>query len=131
VQKIIFLFACFLFIHIFSSCSTTKPAVSDSDYTQTLIQLQRRIDSLEARNNELETRIGELIAENKRYADYYKHSTAAIKSSLVLADGTAGSIEERIDRLLRINDQLTELVQQIADGEPRPESEEQGTGQDN
>jgi chromosome segregation ATPase len=124
VQKIIFIFIGSFLVHALIGCSTTGTAASDSSYTETLIQLQRRIDSLEARNSELETRLGELIAENQRYADYYKHTAATIRSSLVLADGTAGSIEDRIDRLLSINKQLTELVQQIADREPRPENTE-------
>jgi chromosome segregation ATPase len=128
VQKNIFILVFLISLLTVFSCRGT-PAVSDSDYTATLIHLQRRIDSLKARNQELETRLSELIEDNRRYADYYRSATATIKSSLDIADGTAGSLEERIDRLLRINDKLTELIQQISDGERGITSGEQVSGQ--
>jgi chromosome segregation ATPase len=126
VQKSIFILIFLINLFTFFGCRGT-PAVDNSQYTETIIRLQRRIDSLGARNSELEARLGELIEDNQRYAEYYRSATAAVRSSLESADGKAGSLEERIDRLLRINDLLTELVQQIADGEYGTEGGEQGT----
>jgi prefoldin subunit 5 len=125
VQKIILILLGIFLISFFSNCSTTKAIAGDPDYTETISRLQRRINDIEARNSELETRLGELIAENRRYADYYQSATATIKSSLSNADKKAGSLEERIERLLRINDQLTELIQQIADEEYQAGGKEQ------
>lgn len=131
MQKTVFIIIGILLVHILTSCTTTGTSAGDSNYTETVIRLQRRIDGLEARNSELETRLGEFIAENQRYADYYRSATATIKSSLDSADGKAGSLEERIDRLLRINDQLTELIQRIAGEEHQVGNGEQITGQNN
>jgi seryl-tRNA synthetase len=128
VQKSVFILVSLISLFTLFGCRGT-PAVDNSQYTETISRLQRRINSLEARNSELETRIGELIEDNQRYADYYRSATATIKSSIESADRKAGSLEERIDRLLRINNFLTELIQQIADGEYGAEGGEQGTGE--
>jgi prefoldin subunit 5 len=125
VQKI-FIPVFLVFIGITLGGCTGTPAVNDDRYNENLDTLQRRITFLETRNQELETRISELIADSQRYADAYQSATASIRESIVVADGTAGSIEDRIDRLLSYNQLLTRIVQQCIDEESRSNYGEDG-----